>query len=290
MKLRSNNNCCKGRKISELDEKLTIQGTEYIPYQEEEDNGKISISQLKDYIIELAEEYLVSNGIIRLDWVQSEPAFKLLSTLPELIADRANKDIEGNVISDTYITRDAVKNYMASVFDQLFVENPPKILDGYITVDMLSDAVLQLLNSGGAVTNFPDDEDLTVKDGKLKLKDKAYDPNNYSGIGRTYLRKNMINGVNVLTQEMMSEPNQIYIIQYDYDLRGETITIPDNCILDFQGGSINNGTLEGSTMTYGVSDKRPTKVTTGYTYFDTTLNKPIWYTGTKWVDATGATI
>ena len=45
----------------------------------------------------------------------------------------------------------------------------------------------------------------------------------------------------VLTQEMISEPNQIYIIQYDYDLRGDSITIPNNCVLNFRGGSLSNG-------------------------------------------------
>lgn len=28
----------------------------------------------------------------------------------------------------------------------------------------------------------------------------------------------------------------------------------------------------------------------GFQFFDTTLNKPIWWTGTKWVDATGADV
>ena len=28
----------------------------------------------------------------------------------------------------------------------------------------------------------------------------------------------------------------------------------------------------------------------GYLYFDTTLGKPIWWNGTAWVDATGATV
>lgn len=28
----------------------------------------------------------------------------------------------------------------------------------------------------------------------------------------------------------------------------------------------------------------------GYLYFDTTLNKPIWWTGTDWVDATGVAV
>lgn len=249
MKLRKNicEDCCKGKRISELDEKVDIQGTEYIPFQEGDDNGKLSLGSLKDYLIKLIEEYLINNGIIREDWVQSEPAYKLLATLPELIADRACKDEFGNNINDTYLTREAVKEYIGSIYEDLFVNNPPQILDGFITVDMLSDAVLQLLNSGGAITNFPDDEDITVKDGKLKFKDKAYDPNNYSGVGRTMLRKNMVDGVNVLTQEMISEPNQIYIIQYDYDLRGETITIPDNSILWYLGGSLNNGTITSNS-------------------------------------------
>ena len=243
MRLKKNicEDCCKGKRISELDEKVDIQGTEYIPFQKGDDNGKFSLGSLKDYLFKLIEEYLINNGIIREDWVQSEPAYKLLATLPELIADRACKDEFGNNINDTYLTREAVKEYIGTIYEDLFVNNPPQILDGFITVDMLSDAVLQLLNSGGAITNFPDDEDITVKDGKLKFKDKVYDPNNYSGIGRTILRKNMVGGVNVLTQEMISEPNQIYIIQYDYDLRGETIVVPDNSILWYLGGSLNNG-------------------------------------------------
>jgi hypothetical protein len=38
----------------------------------------------------------------------------------------------------------------------------------------------------------------------------------------------------------------------------------------------------------GASDTRPVaSIIQGYRYFDTTINKPIWWTGTKWVDATG---
>lgn len=40
--------------------------------------------------------------------------------------------------------------------------------------------------------------------------------------------------------------------------------------------------------TYGSTADRPTEVITGYTYFDTTINKPIYYTATStWVDSTG---
>lgn len=41
---------------------------------------------------------------------------------------------------------------------------------------------------------------------------------------------------------------------------------------------------------YGETEERPTNINIGTQYFDTTLNKPIWYTGSKWVDATGAEV
>ena len=59
------------------------------------------------------------------------------------------------------------------------------------------------------------------------------------------LKKNLVNGVNTLTQEMMSAQNTKYIIKYNYTL-GENITIPENCILEFDGGSISNGTIIGN--------------------------------------------
>lgn len=35
---------------------------------------------------------------------------------------------------------------------------------------------------------------------------------------------------------------------------------------------------------------RPTNVLVGFQYFDTTINKPIFWDGSKWIDATGATV
>lgn len=43
---------------------------------------------------------------------------------------------------------------------------------------------------------------------------------------------------NCLTQDMINEANTIYIIRYDYTLK-EDITIPVNCVLKFDGGSIS---------------------------------------------------
>lgn len=90
-----------------------------------------------------------------------------------------------------------------------------------------------------------DNEDLTFNDGKLHLADKSYSPEQFSGLGRVYLRKNIVDGNNILTQEMINLPNTIYIIQYDYNLNGATINIPENCTLKFEGGSLSNGVLNG---------------------------------------------
>lgn len=92
-----------------------------------------------------------------------------------------------------------------------------------------------------------DEEDITQNQSSvLKFKDKEYDEAKFSGLGRTYLRKNIVNGVNILTQNMINNPNTIYHIQYDYNLSGKTITVPSGCVLLFEGGSISNGTLKGN--------------------------------------------
>lgn len=51
-----------------------------------------------------------------------------------------------------------------------------------------------------------------------------------------------------------------------------------------------NTNVETITVGKGTTTERPAGKTVGYQYFDTTLNKPIWYTGTTWVDSTGATV
>lgn len=92
----------------------------------------------------------------------------------------------------------------------------------------------------------PDEEDVTVTDDVLKFKDKAYNASSFSGLGKKILRKNVVSGANILTQEMVNSSNTAYIIQYDFDLDGGSIVIPANCVLKFEGGSISNGTISGN--------------------------------------------
>lgn len=174
----------------------------------------------------------------------AQELFKENFRLPQLTADRAIADEHGNRIADTYVSREAVTKHIRNTYNQQFLENPPLITEGYITPQMLSDETRQLLEESGAtINNLPDGEDLQSVHGVLKLANKQHNPNSYSGLGRQYLRKNIVAGQNILTQSMLQWPNTIYIIQYDYDLNGETITIPAGCTLQYEGGSICNGNI-----------------------------------------------
>lgn len=191
----------------------------------------------------------------RLDYIpkesflSSEPAcgYHEEDNVDELTADRAMRDRFGRMIDEEYLTRDAAKNYTQEVVDGSKLE----IMPGSVKPEDLSPAVQEMIEAGagkpGNITNLPDEEDLTVSENKvLKFKDKEYNPYNYSGMGRVYLRKHIVNGTNILAQHMINKPNTIYIIQYDYCLGGETIEIPENCVLQFEGGSLRNGEVVGN--------------------------------------------
>ena len=89
-----------------------------------------------------------------------------------------------------------------------------------------------------------DEEDITSESGALKFKDKEYDEANFSGKGYKILRKNIVEGKNVLTQDMINDSNTVYEIRYDFDLNDATILMPYNSSINFKNGSLNNGKIQ----------------------------------------------
>lgn len=165
----------------------------------------------------------------------------------EILADRAYKDHTGKIIADEYVTRNNLTNEIIDITNQQVTDLKP----GSVDPEDLSEATKQLLGNKN-ITNLPDEEDITVDENNLlKFKDKEYSPKDYSGMGRKVLRKHYVNGVNTLTQHMINKPNTIYIIQYDYCLAYQTIEIPENCVLQFEGGSFRNGKLSGKVKITG---------------------------------------
>lgn len=157
-----------------------------------------------------------------------------------------------------------------------------------------------------------DEEDITEQNGTLQLANKTYDK---FGNELTWSKSDWLNPDGSLVTKVIfasklndfTKNNTIYNIVRYIDLKGETLTIPENSVLNFIGGAIGNGTiignktkvinlnvdrivLSGTWFDSGTTSNRPTNVLVGFQYFDTTINKPIFWDGSKWIDATGATV
>lgn len=99
-----------------------------------------------------------------------------------------------------------------------------------------------------------------------------------------------------MIQDKFNKKNMIYKITKDIDLEGETLVILTGCTIDFQGGKILNGVIElnntkilpnGSLIKDYITAKINGTYCIGQCLYDDNINKPIWWTGTKWTDANG---
>lgn len=57
-------------------------------------------------------------------------------------------------------------------------------------------------------------------------------------------------GKDVDISTALAKENMHYVIQYDYDLKGGTITIGTNSVVEFQGGKIKNCRIGGNSITF----------------------------------------
>lgn len=57
-----------------------------------------------------------------------------------------------------------------------------------------------------------------------------------------------------------------------------------------ENSNIVNNYRETLDKNIGNTSNRPISASKGFQYFDTTINKPIFWDGSKWIDATGATV
>ena len=166
-----------------------------------------------------------------------------------------------------------------------------------ITFNDLDDGLKAMIGTPKTIINHADGEDLTVRNEVLKIADrhKATCPNvsrGYIIVRRKYkkvIRNNAEVEINILNQDMINEADTIYDIRYEFDLNGETINVPSNSILLFNGGKLINGTVNingaqlinvGSTPedvieTIGSGLKAGTTRWTSDGYIE-------WWDGTKW--------
>jgi hypothetical protein len=271
----------KGQQIGQLPKRDVLTGNEQFPFQEDRENGSITPNALKSFIssgkggyMSYITEYNVSihhpsSGIDGSNRYTLEDA---IVQVPETIRIAGLKVsfLNNSGLVETW-------EFAGGVFENIenWKSNEDKLTDirdeaiskikevesdvisnfssQRVTPEMLSESTKQFINAsgGGTINNLADDEDLVSVDkgenlSVLKFADRAYNPGIYVGMGYKILRRNIIDGKNILTQEMVNQPHTIYMIQYDYDLNGATIRIPEGCVFDFQGGSLSNGFIAGN--------------------------------------------
>jgi hypothetical protein len=191
------------------------------------------------------EEILVSTNFLYLPYRGSKAATRLQvderyrrkGLWVQYVTDLGSVIVEYYNSSDISDTEWVDDKYWAPYNSAQF--NP-----GTIGLDALSQEAKDYL-----LTNSPvNTEDITRDNqSRLQLADRAYNPASFSGKGYKILRQNILNGTNVLAQSMILAANTVYEIRYDYDLQGQEVTIPEGCILRFEGGSLKNGNLRGNS-------------------------------------------
>lgn len=282
----------KAVKDSDFQEALPLKGNETVSIIQEGFNRKIPISSLVEEFLNIGvDDFInVTNSYNAINVTLTEA----ITCIPQHLRKR------GQVI--TFLNDKGYWEIVQFVGTLIQWNNPELWNSVFDWKKFTVDSVL------------PDNEDLTISsedennNSYISLKNRDYSPENFSGLGKIIVRKNIkevnnpIYGLsvkNVLAQADIAKENTIYEIRYDFDLNGETIVIPNNCTLDFQGGTITNGVLVFNNTkvlpnSCIISDYITTAVTGSYVkgqcLFDEVIGKPKYWTGSMWVDALGQEI
>lgn len=268
----------KGQQIGQLPKRDVLTGNEQFPFQEDRENGSITPNALKSFIssgkggymsyiteynvsihhpssgIDSGNKYTLEGAIVQVPEAIRIAGLKVSflnnSGLVETweFAGGAFENIENWKSNEDKLTD--IRDEAISKIKEVESDAISNFSSQRVTPDMLSESTKQFINAsgGGTINNLADDEDLVSVDkgeslSVLKFADRTFSPDRFSGKGYKILRRNIVGRKNILTQEMINQPDTIYEIRYDFDLNGAQITIPKNCILKFDGGSLSNGKL-----------------------------------------------
>ncbi|MGH1585635.1 hypothetical protein [Lactiplantibacillus plantarum] len=108
------------------------------------------------------------------------------------------------------------------------------------------------------------------------------------GKNNTYMRT--MSGTNWTTWKLLADDSKLV---HSTDMRKPASDVAGIEEVNAKQDKIGYTPADDSKVLHlstGDTASRPTGISSGYQYFDTSLNKPIWYTGKNWVDATGATV
>lgn len=164
-----------------------------------------------------------------------------MQTIPHWVDEEQEiEDVPSNYYTRTQ-TDQKLLNHKAEV-NQHLTNQDNDIARLEDRIDNMVDGVDEFIHhrptviNNGTIINAPDDEDLVAtEENTLKFADRPA----INAMGYVILRKNKT------FAEQVTATNTIYEIRYDFGLGGESVTIPENCVLKFVGGSLSNGALVG---------------------------------------------
>ena len=123
-----------------------------------------------------------------------------------------------------------------------------------VSLDVATDTTTTIIATkiGTALKSSLDDYDVSVSSNTIVLtrNNSKYASPSSIDVGNTTAGISVKDSItkserkNVLTQNMIDKPNTIYEIRYNFDLNGAEITLPENCVLKFNGGILRNGVVK----------------------------------------------
>lgn len=160
----------------------------------------------------------------------------------------------------------------------IHTSKPLEIVDGYWTI-------LAFISSGGvnrafpamvsAVTYLNNTSDRSIYLDTISVKSNIFTDIDNINFSDVYYQNVTLDSTEI-SYTVPVENNYIYVINKQITCVGS-----NGRWLNIKGPTEKRGSYDGNTMN---------KEDRGFQYYDTTLNKPIWWNGTNWVDATGATV
>lgn len=121
---------------------------------------------------------------------------------------------------------------------------------------------------------------------KLLGHEVQYDIPEYHGDNKNREDINLVSSIrnNTLVKDIVK-----YIDYKDIPTLNMVANLGGVSIEYIKGKPVISGDMYVSKM--GTTQERPANIINkGFQYFDTTINKPIFWDGAKWIDATGATV
>lgn len=154
-------------------------------------------------------------------------------TIDNNIYANGEQRITGEILNDVLNAMVDADDEQVSQLNEEVNANKDNINNLQQEIDSIQPIIIE-----GNVTNAPDEEDITTDaNNLLKFANRSTAVNQ---MGYVILRKNKN------LAEQLTQTNTIYEIRYEFTL-DEDITIPENCVLKFNGGSIKGNGINTIT-------------------------------------------